>query len=82
MQTNGKSAIYAQRMASAKSSWACFIAAGGRFWIEPRELREDELSPEGMSAETLLLTTDDITVNPMMPPRDRKKETIAVTMAR
>ena len=44
---------------------------------EPLPLNDDPAKAE----ETLLLTTEDMTVNPIIPPRDRKKETIEVTMA-
>ena len=71
-------------MASEKASWTILCEEGGRFWIELKESREDELAPptEENASEILLLTTDDMIVKAKIPPNVRKNDTKEVTMAK
>lgn len=84
--TNGNKAIYAHWIASENAFCTMANTEGGRDWMEPRELSDDELRPEGKkddkAVETLLLTTDDMIVNAKIPPKHRKKETRDVTIAK
>lgn len=71
-------------MASEKASWTILSEEGGRFWIELKESREDELAPptDENASEILLLTTDDMIVKAKIPPSVRKKDTNEVTIAK